>query len=554
MRRGGGSGGGRPERSRRNIYRGGDDGVRSDGYREPPRGRSKGVRPNRGRRAGSGRIPDDRHFHEGDSNLADVEPHVAMGTFDENWDYGDLQPGQLVQIVSADLSEKEQLEANGKNGLLLEGLTAEEERVKSPEDEEEWEDAHDFYDVKGEGGMDPDDSDEDDDDQDPHNSSAESLERFIQEHTLKLDVNVESMVPPLSPLSDPASPDSSVIIKHPLSAAKVMDWGASENFSDNKSSNASGSLNTSRNAEDMTDLPSDLEDGDTVTPKADEAKEDEESKEKDDEVKVEAPVEDKKSAETEAAPTEGPAAEEKTPHEEATDVQEVDLDTDPARGSEPTGTEATSTDLGSGPATDTEKQAENPLSEPTPAETPDPSPSAAAPASSPPSQHQIQASEPAPKEAAEQLKEDEQLKEEGDNITPKEGDDGDDNSKQASAEETLKAEPDANAETDITKADGEKTSATTEAVVDASATPQVEHTEPSTAELEKSSAPEAEKPSAPEADEPKAPEAEKPSAPAETSNTESNQTSKGEAEPGELQFYFSYIHALSQAKCHNCLL
>lgn len=238
--RGGGKRG-RGEKARRSLYRGGDDGVRSDGIREPPHTKTRATR--RGRFSGSGRIPE-QNIREGDSNLAEVEPHVAMGTFDENWDYGDLQPGQIVQIVSADVDNPA-----GQLTDLGQVANSNEDVILSPEDEEEWEDAHDFYTSK---------DGDDDDEEDIHNSSAESLERFIQEHTLKLDVNVESMVPPLSPLSDPASPDTS-LIKQPLTTAKMLDWGASENLSDNAS--GSHSHNTSLTAEDMAEhLPEASED------------------------------------------------------------------------------------------------------------------------------------------------------------------------------------------------------------------------------------------------------------------------------------------------------
>ena len=264
--------GGNDRGSRRGGFRGtgGDDGERCDGFREPYRGgrggRPRGRAVDRGRRAGSGRIRDDRHMREGDSNLADVEPHIAMGTFDENWDYGDLQPGQMVQIISADLSEdnsanpKEKRPQSpnkqhrrGKEGSV-EQRQDEDVGVRSPEEEEEWEDATDFYDIKDARNYMEDE--DDDEDNDEHNSSAESLERFIQEHTLKLDVSVESMVPPMSPLSNATSPYP-LVRKNPLSAVKVLDWGASENY-DNKSSMTSGSLNSSHNADDSADLSHDL--------------------------------------------------------------------------------------------------------------------------------------------------------------------------------------------------------------------------------------------------------------------------------------------------------
>ncbi len=62
---------------------------------------------------------------------------------------------------------------------------------------------------------------------DIHNSSAESLERFIQEHTLHIDAKTGLAAPGQEEESTPTSPSSLIpSLKTPTDHVKVLDWGA----------------------------------------------------------------------------------------------------------------------------------------------------------------------------------------------------------------------------------------------------------------------------------------------------------------------------------------
>ena len=222
----------------------GERGDRGRGGRGGARG-GRGANADRGGRGG--RSAKKKVIFDDFPMMVTIETGDGPGTSDPpNGDNGEEYHAEAPAPVpvrpcqpqeSSPSTESKDQEGSAVEFQDLEGEEDHYDEQYDENDDDQWEDAEtseEMY-TTSEGSAAPVQgaTEEAVENNDIHNSSAESLERFIQEHTLKLDIKsggcrvtteADGVTSPGSEVLSPLSADS--IMKTPTGHVRVPDWGA----------------------------------------------------------------------------------------------------------------------------------------------------------------------------------------------------------------------------------------------------------------------------------------------------------------------------------------